>query len=186
MTQEQWNAITHCDKRYDGKFFVGTTTTKRVCRPSCHKRQYNLKRTVVFETLEEALQNGYTPCSRCRPDLSGWTDTKTELARAAQNLVQERYTEKFSLPELADSLHVNKSYLLRTFKSVTGYTLLEYHNIVRCQQAQELLRRPELSISRIALEVGFATPSHFTQVFRKTTGCTPTEYRENYFNSLES
>ena len=185
ITKEQWTAIKNCDKRYDGRFFYGLQSTKKVCRPSCPKRSYDPKRIAVFDTLEEALSQGYRPCSRCRPELPDWSGAKTELAKAAEQYVREHYTDKFSLSVLADTLHVDKSYLLRTFKSVTGHTLLEYHNLVRCEIAKELLTRPELSASFIASEVGYVSASHFSQVFRKTVGCTPSEYRERYLKSLD-
>ncbi|MBR3394667.1 MAG: helix-turn-helix transcriptional regulator, partial [Firmicutes bacterium] len=86
---------------------------------------------------------------------------------------------------MAKELFVDKSYLLRTFKEVKRYTLLEYHNLTRCEKAKELLQRPELSIAYIASEVGYVSASHFTQVFRKVTGQTPSQYRSSYLRSLD-
>ena len=54
---------------------------------------------------------------------------RRELANAAEQLVRERYTQKFSLDALADAVHVDKSYLLRTFKKMKGTTLLAFHNL---------------------------------------------------------
>ena len=184
VTKEQWQAIKSCDKQYDGSFFYGLTTTKKVCRPSCPKRSYDPKRIVIFSSVDEAQAMGYRPCARCRPELPDWAGAKAELARAAERLIRERSAEKFSLAALAAALHVDKSYLLRTFKCVTGSTPLEYHNRVRCEAARELLTRPELSVSYIASEVGYVSASHFSRIFRKLFGCTPTEYRDRYLNSL--
>ena len=185
MTAEQWNAVKTSDRSYDGKFFYGLRTTKKFCRPSCPKRCYDPRKVVIFDTLEEALASGFRPCGRCRPDRPEWTDTKTELAHAARHWIDERYTEKFSLDELADALHVNKSYLLRSFKTVTGTTPLEYHNHVRCECARQMLTSAEKPVAQIAAEVGYVSASHFTQVFRKVFGCTPSAYREAYFQGLD-
>ncbi len=185
MTKEQWLAIKNQDKAYDGKFFYALRHSKKVCRPSCQKSGVRPERVILFHTLQEALDKGYTPCSKCRPDKENWEGARIELANAAERLVQERYQQKFSLDALAGELFVDKSYLLRTFKEVKGATLLEYHNKVRCEKAKELLQRSELPIGYIASEVGYVSASHFTQVFRKTTGQTPSGYRIAYLRSLD-
>ena len=185
MTKEQWDAIVHRDKGLDGTFYYGLRTTKKFCRPSCPKRSYDPRRIVVFGTAAEATEAGYRPCARCHPELSDWTNARTQLARSTDSYLRQHYAERFSLDAIADAMHVDKAYLARTFKSVYGSTLLERCNVVRCQHAREMLTRPELSISYIAAAVGYVSPSHFTQVFRKTEGLTPSEFRSRYFASLE-
>ena len=185
MDKEQWNAIKNRDRSYDGVFFYGLRTTKKFCRPSCPKPSYNPRRIVIFASAEEAEQSGYRPCSRCHPDLPNWTDAKTELARSTGHYIQTHYADKFSLSTLAEAMHVDKAYLARSFKSVQGVTPLEYCNHVRCENAREMLTHPEMSISYIAATVGYVSASHFAQVFRKALGCTPSEYRESYFRSLD-
>ena len=178
MTKEQWLAIKNSDKDYDGKFYYALKRSQKVCRPSCRKASIRPEKVIIFDTLQEALEKGYQPCSKCRPDTESWAD-------AAEQLVRERYREKFSLDLLAKELFVDKSYLLRTFKGIKGYTLLEFHNIVRCEKAKELLQRPELPIAFIASETGYVSASHFTQVFHKITGQTPSRYRSAYLRSLD-
>ena len=185
MDKEQWAAIKNRDRSYDGKFYYGLRTTKKFCRPSCPKQSYDPRRIVIFASAEEARQSGYVPCSRCHPDLPDWTDAKTELARSAEAYIRTHYADKFSLSALAEAMHVDRAYLARSFKRVKGVTLLEYCNRVRCEYAQEMLTHAELSISYIASAVGYISASHFAQVFRKTVGDTPSEYRDNYFRSLE-
>ena len=99
------------------------------------------------------------------------------LAQSASEYIEAHYTEKFSLQKMADSLYVNGSYLLRVFKMYKGYTPLAYHNYIRCERAKELLARTGEEISEIGEMVGFVSSAHFSHVFRKTEGCTPTEYR---------
>ena len=85
--------------------------------------------------------------------------------------------EKFSLEKMAKALYVNGSYLLRTFKQYTGMTPLNYHHLVRCEKAKELLLQTNMSISDVGETAGFVSSSHFSHIFRKTEGCTPSEYR---------
>lgn len=185
MTKEQWIAIRDRDASWDGKFYYALRSAKSVCRPSCPVRHPTPKNVRVFDTLEQAIALGYHPCSRCRPDLERWEGAKAELARAAERYIREHCAEGFSLEALANALHNDKSYLLRTFKAETGETPLRYHNRIRCEAAQELLTRPELSISYIASAVGYASSSHFTQVFRRMTGKTPSQYRDDYLKGLD-
>lgn len=185
MTREQWQAIKTHNKDYDGTFFYALKNSRIVCRPSCPRRKCLAKNVIIYGTLAEALGSGCTICSRCRPDLRDFKGPKEELANAAEQLVRDRFREKFSLTALADTLHVDKSYLLRTFREVKGTTLLAFHNKMRCDAAAELLTRPELSISYIASEVGFISPAHFSKLFKKLTGCTPSEFRSRYFESLD-
>ena len=111
---------------------------------------------------------------------TGRGDSGRALAQAAQAYVQAHSADKFSLQAVADALFVNGSYLLRVFKANTGHTLLWYHNHVRCERAQALLAEGDASISEIGEEVGFVSSAHFSHVFRKMTGVTPTEYRAGH------
>ena len=104
-------------------------------------------------------------------------DGGTQLVQAAQAYITAHSREKFSLQAVADALYINKSYLLRLFKARTGNTLLGYHNRVRCEQAKQMLADTALSISEVGEAVGFVSSSHFTHVFKKNVGVTPTEYR---------
>ena len=122
----------------------------------------------------------------CRPDLCRPKDVKAELVRSAEVLIREHYMDKFSLMLLSDALHVDKSYLLRTFHERTGLTLLEYHNQIRIEAAQELLMQPEIPVASIAHRTGFVSASHFSQVFRRHTGQTPSEYRNQHLTYPEN
>ena len=104
------------------------------------------------------------------------------LAGAARQYIEAHSAEKFSLEKVAGALYVNGSYLLRVFKARTGYTLLGYHNLVRCQRAMALLRDPDKTISQAGEEAGFVSSSHFSHIFKKITGVTPSEYRAAHLN----
>lgn len=108
---------------------------------------------------------------------AGQRDSSEALVQAAREYIDAHYQEKFSLCQLSEALFVNGSYLLRRFKAVTGHTLLEYHNAVRCEQAKALLADPKMSISTVGSAVGFVSSAHFSHVFKKVTGLTPTAYR---------
>ena len=100
------------------------------------------------------------------------------LAQAAVGYIEAHYREKFSLQKMAGALYVNGSYLLRAFRKNTGYTPLAYHNHIRCRWAMQLLADPGITVSEAGEAVGFVSPAHFSHVFKKEAGCTPTEFRQ--------
>ena len=107
------------------------------------------------------------------------------LAQAALSYIETHYQEKFSLQAMAGKLYVNGSYLLREFKKYTGFTPLAYHNHVRCEKAKEQLINTDECVSDIGEAVGFVSPAHFSHVFKKSEGCTPSEYRSSHHISQE-
>ncbi len=99
-----------------------------------------------------------------------------EIAQFLQN----SSGSKESLDELAKRFYLSKSYLTRSFKAVTGFTINEYQNMARIKKAQTLLVRTSLSVSEIAEQTGFSTAAYFIRNFKKTTGVTPLTYRKNH------
>ena len=99
------------------------------------------------------------------------------LTSSAEAYLASHSGEKFSLRETALAMHVNGSYLLRVYKAHTGHTLLWYHNHIRCEKAKTLLAESDLGISEIGEAVGFVSSAHFSHVFKKLTGTTPSAYR---------
>ena len=186
MNQEQWNAIKNRDASFNQLFYCGLVKSKTVCRVSCAYWKRDIKNIAVFDTLDDALAMGYHPCSHCRPDKPVWAGSKNELVSAAKKYIETHYMDRFSLETLSNYLFINGSYLLRTFKASTGRTLLWYHNHVRCEKAKALLTHNEYSIAAVGDMTGFASSAHFSHVFKKMLGLTPSEYRNAYLLALDS
>lgn len=106
---------------------------------------------------------------------------KTSVDKKIYDVVSyigNNYMHDITLPLLSDQFHVSKSHLSRTFKKVTGLTIVEYLNAVRIGHAQKLLRNTSISISKICFDTGFNNISHFNRTFKKVTGYSPTEFRK--------
>jgi AraC-like DNA-binding protein len=91
--------------------------------------------------------------------------------------INSRYQEKLPLAELSERFDMSPSYLSRTFKRVTGFSIVGYHNLTRVREAQSLLARTNAKITDISERVGFEQFAHFNRTFKKITGTNPTRYR---------
>jgi YesN/AraC family two-component response regulator len=106
------------------------------------------------------------------------------LITTAIDEINERYAELFGVCELAESLQVNKSYLIRRFNRETGISPGQYLQSVRIARAKELLPNPRYSLEVIAVLCGYSCANYFCKVFKKETGETPTGYRNNAAKSI--
>ena len=112
-------------------------------------------------------------------------DTKKEsLGELEQNFINDfqTYVEKYisnpelSVDELAEHLKLSRSQLYRKIKSLTNYSPNELIRIVRLKYAKQLLHSKVKSISEVAYETGFSSPSYFAKCFKDIYGESPTEY----------
>lgn len=87
--------------------------------------------------------------------------------------------EDISLEKVADRVGMSYSYFSRTFKLSMGISPNTYIVARRIERAKELLGSSNSSIADIALQVGFASQSHFTTMFRRLTGMTPKIFRRS-------
>ncbi|WP_336776930.1 response regulator transcription factor [Paenibacillus sp. MMO-58] len=89
------------------------------------------------------------------------------------------YFEDVGLIDMATRYHMDPSYLSRQFKAATGENFIEYVTRKRMEKACELLRESDHKVSDIAELVGYENQRYFSQVFKKFTGQTPSEFRES-------
>lgn len=84
-----------------------------------------------------------------------------------------------SVEDLAADMGLGRSQLYRKVKSLTGYSPVELIRVARLKKAAEMLTRTEKTVSEIAYEVGFSTPSYLTKCFRDYFGVSPSDYAKN-------
>lgn len=93
--------------------------------------------------------------------------------------VDASLTGDLSLKRFANDLFLNTSYLSTLFKKEIGMTLTDYVNTNRIAHAQRLLKSTTLSIQDIAIQSGIPDIHYFTRLFRRETGMSPREWRNN-------
>ena len=97
--------------------------------------------------------------------------------RQITDWMAEHVAEEFNLDRLAAQAGLSKFYFNRLFKSALGVSPSHYQITLRMDEARRLLRETKRSVVEIALDVGYANPSHFAQLFRRETGLAPSDYR---------
>lgn len=181
MLDEQWNAIIHGDSSCDGQFFYAVKTTGIFCRPSCKSREPKKDNVLVFMTVDAAIEAGFRACKRCRPDQFRWP--AEELVHRTKEYIEAHYSEPLTLGGISKALHINQYHLHHVFKRMAGLTPVEYLLHKRLTEAKELLEDTDLNVTEVAVSVGFISASHFSTVFRKQFGQSPSVYRSWIQNS---
>lgn len=93
------------------------------------------------------------------------------------DFMTEHLDEAVGLQQLAEILHISRFHFCTAFRKATGFTPHQWLVRMRMERARQLLSTSTLTITEIALAVGYQTPSSFTQAFRSAVGITPTAYR---------
>lgn len=100
------------------------------------------------------------------------------VLRAIDSILK-RYAEELTTEILAQEVALSPRQFERCFKQEIGSTPRQFLIEVRLGAGGEMLRTTAKSVSEIALSVGFKNPSHFSEAFQRSTGFTPTEFRQS-------
>ncbi|WP_197901539.1 helix-turn-helix domain-containing protein [Rhodocytophaga rosea] len=107
------------------------------------------------------------------------------LARARNEVPEQEKHQKLSV-YLSERLHLDYFYLSTLFSSVEGRTIENYLIEQRIEKAKELLVYGELSLSEIAYQLDYSSVAHLSGQFKKTTGLTPSHFKQIGTNKLKS
>ena len=104
----------------------------------------------------------------------------SKALRTALTYIDNNYNQQITLQDVAEQVYYSPNYLGSIIKKETGHTFLEYLTNIRIRKAEELLRNSHYTIGKIATMVGYNDEKYFSQLFAKTTGIKPFEYRKFY------
>ncbi len=125
----------------------------------------------ILRDVQETSQ----PSSRC----SFESVNKNEIVGQIMLYFEEHYAEKISLDIISENMYVSPFYISKIFKTVTGDTPIRYLINVRLDKAKELLAtHPELSVHEVAEMVGYDDAYHFSKLFKKRFGSSPSKIAE--------
>lgn len=92
--------------------------------------------------------------------------------------IDDHFKENLTLDQLAALAHINKYYLVHTFRKEYGISPISYQISRRIQESRMLLTSTDFNLSQIAQILGFSSLSYFSQSFRRLEGVSPMEYRK--------
>jgi AraC-like DNA-binding protein len=118
---------------------------------------------------------GYAGKSRRRPR-PVCQRRRLQIIEDAKALLAREYWTDLSLADLAHRLHCSATHLSRIFHAATGFTLCDYRQELRLRKGLFLLEESGGEIGDVAVQVGFASHSHFTSAFHRRFGVKPSDF----------
>lgn len=176
-----YQALLARDRRFDGWFFVGVSSTGIYCRPVCAVRTPKFENCRFFGSAAAAEKQGFRPCLRCRPELApghGVLDVSATLARTAAGLIDAGFLNEVGVPQLAARIGITERHLRRIFAAEFGVSVIEYAQTQRLLLAKRLLTDSALPIGEIAYASGFASLRRFNDVFQQHYRLSPRALRK--------
>lgn len=171
---QRWHAVRTRDSRESGRFVYAVKTTGIFCRPGCSSRLPNQENTQFFDTPAAAVEAGYRPCKRCRPESTPVSrDLIDALTRTCRQILSS--AEPMSLGEMAEGVNMSSGHFHKMFKKVTGITPKEFNSTV---QAESFLKALDdgRDITEAIYEAGYSGPGRAYEQLKKQTVITPGEY----------
>lgn len=186
----RYRALCSHDARFDGRLFVGVTSTGIYCRPVCRVRTPRRENCRFFDHAAQAEQAGFRPCLRCRPELAPlqrhWSgeDAGAILAQQAarwlddpQHWSADEAAQDPTLERLAARLGVSSRHVRRVFEAHLGVSPLQYLLTRKLLTAKQLLADTRLPVAQVAQSSGFASLRRFNAVIADHYALNPTQMR---------
>ena len=177
-----YQALLAHDRRFDGLFFVGVTSTGIYCRPVCPVKPPRESNCRFFPGAQEAEQAGFRPCLRCRPELAPGQAPVDNSRRIAHRIVQRieegvSDDETAALEVIAHEFQLSSRQIRRIVQKELGVPPIQLIQTRRLLLARQLLTETQLPVIEIAFASGFASLRRFNDAFITRYRMPPTRLR---------
>jgi AraC family transcriptional regulator of adaptative response / DNA-3-methyladenine glycosylase II len=177
-----YRALTARDPRFDGIFFVAVTSTGIYCRPICPVRTPKETNCRFFNSPQEAEQQGFRPCLRCRPELAPGcapVDDSQRIAHAIVQRLEEGTIDGDSdLESIAGQFELSSRQIRRIIQKELGVPPIQLLLTRRLLLAKQLLTETALPVTEIAFSSGFSSLRRFNDAFNTRYGMAPSRLRK--------
>lgn len=112
------------------------------------------------------------------PPAEVWKKMDRNVEAEVRQYVRSHMMDDITVSDVANELYFNAQYLMRIFKNKTGCSLMEFITRERMLEAKKILSESTLPVKVVANMVGYADHAHFTRVFGKEFGISPTKLRQ--------
>lgn len=140
------------------------TTTRDLVLLSC-----------LYKLLAQLIDSAKTPQRRLKNPQSAGASLYIE---EALNYIETNFSRQMRIEEMASHIGIQRKYLARLFSGHFGTSPQQYLVTYRMERAKQLLERTRLSISEIAVSVGYPDPFAFSKRFKQSFSLSPTQFRE--------
>jgi AraC family transcriptional regulator of adaptative response / DNA-3-methyladenine glycosylase II len=187
--QACYRAFQTRDARFDGRLFMGVTSTGIYCRPICPARPAKFENCRFFPSAAAAQEAGFRPCLRCRPetapDLGAWRGTSNTVSRGLTLIADGALDgDEAGVDSLAARLGVGGRQLRRLFKQHLGASPIAVAQTRRVLFAKQLIHDTRLPMAEIALAAGFGSVRRFNETFRQLFRRPPSALRRKAVAAL--
>ena len=169
------------DYRFDGAFFVAVKSTGIFCRPICPAPLPMEKNVDYYTVASQALDAGFRPCLRCRPDSApgspAWQGADTTLSRGL-SLLAENHEQ--SIPDIAARLGISQRYLHKLVSENLGLSPQKYRRYNQALFAKQLLQQTMLPVTDIALASGLNSARRLQSLCQQILDKTPSQLRAQH------
>ena len=175
-----YRAIETRDRRFDGRLFVGVTSTGIYCRPFCPAPTPKRANVRFFPSAAAAQEAGFRPCLRCRPEtspeLAVWQGSSNTVSRALR-LIEAGALDEACVDGLATRLGMGERQLRRLFRQHLGASPVAVAQTRRILLAKQLIQDTALPMADVALAAGFGSIRRFNETFQQMYKRPPTALR---------
>ena len=159
------------DARFDGRFFVGVTSTGIYCRPICPAPSAKFANCQFLATAAAAGEAGFRPCLRCRPetapDVGAWSGTSNTVRRGLALIAEGALDDdQHGVEHLAARLGLGERQLRRLFHTHLGASPIAVAQTRRIHLAKQLIHETPLPMAGIAMAAGFGSVRRFNETFQ--------------------
>lgn len=180
--QALYQALSARDRKFDGRFFVGVSSTGIYCRPVCSARTPKIENCTFYPSAAAAELAGFRPCLKCRPELApglALIDLGNRYAQVAVQLIEQGYLSEHSCEQLAARLGISDRHLRRIFADQFGASPIDYAQSHRLLQAKRLLADTDMPLSEVAFAAGFGSLRRFNELFKARYRLIPSALRSS-------
>jgi AraC family transcriptional regulator of adaptative response / DNA-3-methyladenine glycosylase II len=177
-----YQALVSRDARFDGRLFVGVTSTGIYCRPICSARTPKAVNCRFFASAAGAQAAGFRPCLRCRPETApeqgAWQGTSNTVSRGLELIALGALDgDEANVEQLASRLGVGERHLRRLFERHLGASPIAVAQTRRVAFAKQLIHETRLPMSEVALASGYGSVRRFNEAFHALFGRPPSALR---------
>lgn len=171
-----YRAASGRDARWDGRVYLGVTSTGIYCRPSCPARKPRRENCRFYASAAACVAAGFRACKRCRPEAVPGTrdwDARGDLVARAVRRIRDGAVDTVGVAGLAAELAVSERHLRRMLLEEVGVGPLQLARTRRAHAARALIEETDLPLADVAFAAGFGSVRQFGDTMREEFGIAP-------------